>query len=188
MIPDFREDRIAFLRFVKRNKRIFDILLYSGRYHLTRGFNKKYVEIAYNFMIPLHENVVDFMYDLNEFTTDEDPADMEDMVNEFVRWVENATTQDKFRKESNKLLEPAIKSRVEALDERRKIMKRVNERTDRIKEELLNVEYEPDDRINSVKGQTYRKQCKKWYANIGGKMRKSRKKRGKHAKSPRSTR
>ena len=188
MIPDFHEDRIAFLRFVKRNKHIFDILLYSGRYHLTRGFNKRYVEEAYNFMIPLHENVVVFMYDLNEFTTDEDPAEMEVMVNEFVRWVENPTTRAKFRKESNKLLAPAIKSRVETLNERRKTMKRVTERTNIIKDELLRAEYEPDDRKNSVKGQTYRKHRDKWYANVGGKMHKTHKKRGKHTKSLRSTR
>jgi len=129
MIPDFREDRIAFLRFVKRNKHIFDILLYSGRYNLTRGFNKRYVEEAYKFMIPLHENVVVFMYDLNEFTADDDPADMEDMVYEFVRWVEDPTTQTIFRKESNKLLELAIKSKVEPMNERRKTMKRANELT-----------------------------------------------------------
>ena len=184
MIPDFHEDRIAFLRFIKNNKHIFDILLYSGRYNLTRDFNRTYVEEAYNFLI--HVNVDDdanmgaFMDDLNDFTVDEDPAEMEDMVHEFVRWVENPTTQDKFRKESNKLLEPAIKSRVESLNERRKTMKRVNERTDRIKEELLGVEYEPDDRKNSVKGQTYRKRRDKWYARFGGKKRKTQKKRGKH--------
>ena len=188
MIPDFHEDRIAFLRFVKRNKHIFDILLYSGRYNLTRGFNKRYVEEAYNFMIPLNEHGVEYMYDLDEFTTDEDPAEMEVMVNEFVRWVENPTTRTKFRIESNKLLEQAIKSKVEPMIERRKTMKRANERTNIIKEELLRAEYEPDDRKDSVKGKTYRKHRDKWYANVGGKKRKTHKKRGKQTKSLRSTR
>jgi hypothetical protein len=59
-----------------------------------------------------------FMDDLNDFTVDEDPADMTDMVDEFVRWIENKTTRTKFRKESNKLLEQAIKSRVETMNER----------------------------------------------------------------------
>ncbi len=58
------------------------------------------------------------MDDLNYFTVDEDPADMTDMVDEFVRWIENKTTRTKFRKESNKLLEQAIKSRVETMNER----------------------------------------------------------------------
>jgi hypothetical protein len=186
MIPDFREDRIAFLRFVKSNKYIFDILLNSGRYHVTRGFNKRYVEEAYKFMINVDvdddANMGAFLYDLDDFTVDEDPGDMEEMVNEFVRWTENATTQTNFRKESNKLLEPAIKSRVESMNERRKTMKRVNERTGRIKEELLRVEYEPDDRKHSVRGKTYRKYRDKWYTNlnVGGKKRKTHKKRGKN--------
>ncbi len=44
MIPDFHEDRITFLRFIKNNKHIFDILLYDGKYNLTRGFNQTYVK------------------------------------------------------------------------------------------------------------------------------------------------
>jgi len=167
MIPKFNEDRIAFLRFIKNNKHIFDILLYSGRYRLTIGFNKRYVEEAYNFMIHLNKNMFDFIDDLNEFTNDEDPAEMEVMVSEFVKWVEDKDTQTKFRKESNKLLEQAIKSRVEPMNERRKTMKRANERTAIIKDELLHVEYEPDDRKDYIKGKTYREKRAKWYAQFG---------------------
>lgn len=186
MIPDFHDDRIAFLRFIKSNKKIFDILLYSGSYNLTRSFNKTYVEEAYNFLIQVNvdddANMGAFMDDLNDFNVDEDPADMDDMVHEFVRWIENTTTQTKFRKESNKILEKEIKSRVAHMDERRKTMKRTNEQTAKIKKELLQVEYEPDERKDSVKGKTYRKYRDKWYAKFGGKKHKTHKKCGKITK------
>ena len=148
MFPKFddgdynEENRLKFTLFVRDNKSIFDKLLLSGRFYLTRGFDHHLVLEGYGEFIALdpHDNT-ERIYDLDEDNTD---------IHEFVHWWETSkNAQTYFKKVANeqKAKEPKLN---------KKSKRRTMKRTAQIKHELLQVDIEPDDDPHSVKGKTYR--------------------------------
>jgi hypothetical protein len=158
MIPNFDDDRINFVRFIQENKDIFNELLKSRKYNLTRNFNKKHIDDGYNFFknfnLENDANVYGLTDDLDEFNTS-DETDIQTIINEFERWLQRDIVKEKFEKEYNKKIqreEEKIKTQIEEIGTKRRTMKR----TSQIKNELSNIDYVPEDRQNSVKGKTYR--------------------------------
>jgi hypothetical protein len=172
MIPNFDNNRINFVRFIQENKDIFYELLESGRYNLTsnspdvrKNFNKKYIYEGYyffkNFSLGDDADVYSLTDDLDEFNTNS-KTKIQTIINEFEKWLQRDIVKDKFEKEYNKKIkreEKKIKmlnrgplKHIEEIGVKRRTMKR----TSKIKNELLDIEYVPEDRHNSVKGKTYR--------------------------------
>jgi len=172
MIPNFDNNRINFVRFIQENKDIFYELLESGRYNLTsnspdlrKNFNKKYIYEGYyffkNFSLGDDADVYSLTDDLDEFNTN-GKTKIQTIINEFEKWLQRDIVKDKFEKEYNKKIkreEKKIKmlnrgplKHIEEIGVKRRTMKR----TSKIKNELLDIEYVPEDRHNSVKGKTYR--------------------------------
>lgn len=136
------ENKIKFMLFVRDNKIIFDKLLLSGRFYLTRGFDHHLVLEGYDEFIALDpRDNTERIYDLDEDNTD---------IYEFVRWWEtskNAQTYFKKVAKEQKAQEPKLN---------KKSKRRTMKRTALIKPELLRIDIEPDNNPHSVKGKTYR--------------------------------
>jgi hypothetical protein len=156
IIPRFDGARIAFVRFIKFHRDIFDNLLYSGKYYLTRNFNTKYVQEAYNFFINFQldddADLYCLMEDLDAFNNDETLTDINIIINEFEKWLSYEKTQKYFQTKLNIKMINALNEKIENMEERRRSI----ERTLYFKLELLDIDYVPDERINSVKGKIYR--------------------------------
>ena len=158
MIPNFDDDRINFVRFIQENKDIFDELLESGRYNLTRNFNEKYIYYGYyffkNFNLEDHAYVYALIYDLDEFNTT-GKTNIQTIINEFKRWLQRDNVKEKFEKEYNKKIKKLNREPLNQIEEIG-VKRRTMERTSKIKDELSAIDYVPEDRQNSVKGKTYR--------------------------------
>jgi len=156
IIPKFDGARISFVKFIQCHHDIFDDLLYSGKYYLTRNFNTKYVREAYNFFI--HFQLSDdadlycLMEDLDSFNNDETLTDISDIINEFEKWLSYEKTQKYFQTKLNIKMINALNEKIENMEERRRII----ERTSYFKLELLDIDYVPEEKENSVKGKIYR--------------------------------
>ena len=104
MIPDFNNDPVKFMEFVKKNKDIFDTLLLSGKYNLTRNFNKEYVVEAYyffrNFNSTDDANIGSLYENLDDFNSEDDDeqTDINDIVCEFIHWINTEKTREYFQK------------------------------------------------------------------------------------------
>ena len=154
-IPKFNDDRIIFVKFIQKNKDIFDDLLLSGKYYLTRGLNHEYVIEGYNFLIGFNlgddADEYDLIYNLDGFNDDDadDQTDINVIINEFQKWLETDKAKTYFKKifNVNKLL-PQLNEKIE----KRRTMKR----TLKIKDELGLIGIVPDDRLNSIIGKEYR--------------------------------
>ena len=102
--PDFDNDREQFVKFVQANKSVFDSLLFSGKYYLTRGLNTRHVNEGYRFMRNL--NLTDdatlgaLMYNLDDFN-DEEHIDIHIIVDAFISWFGHDLSQKYIRKEFN---------------------------------------------------------------------------------------
>lgn len=193
MIPNFDDDRINFVRFIQENKEIFDELLESGRYNLTRNseetrknFNEKYIYEGYyffkNFDLFDDANVYALTDNLDDFNT-KGKIKIQTIINEFERWLQRDNVKEKFEKEYNekiqreeekiKILNREPLNQIEEIGVKRRTMKR----TSKIKNELSYIDYVPEDRENSVKGKTYRNVRDKFNKRnkIGGMKRKTKK-------------
>jgi hypothetical protein len=146
-IPNFNDDRINFVKFIQKNRDIFDDLLLSGKYYLTRGLNNEYIIEGYNFLIDFDlgddADEYDLIYNLD------DQTDINKIINEFQKWLKTDKAKTYFKKKfnANKLL-PQLNEKIE----KRRTMKRTLE----IKDELGLIGLVPDDRMKSIKGKEYR--------------------------------
>jgi hypothetical protein len=156
LIPKFDGSRIAFTRFIKCHQDIFDDLLYSGKYYLTLNFNNPYVYEAYKFFINFRlgddADLYCLMEDLNAFNNDETLTDINDIINEFEKWLAYEKTQQYFQTKLNIKMKNAINEKIENMEQRRRTI----ERTMHFKLELLDIDYMPYERENSIKGKLYR--------------------------------
>jgi hypothetical protein len=87
MIPNFDDDRINFVRFIQENKEIFDELLESGRYNLTRNIYEGYYFFK-NFDLFDDANVYALTDNLDDFNT-KGKIKIQTIINEFERWLES---------------------------------------------------------------------------------------------------
>jgi hypothetical protein len=115
MIPNFDDDRINFVRFIQENKEIFDELLESGRYNLTRNsedarknLNEKYIYEGYyffkNFDLFDDANVYALTDNLDDFNR-KGKIKIQTIINEFERWLQRDNVKEKFEKEYNKKIQ-----------------------------------------------------------------------------------
>ena len=176
MIPNFDDDRINFVRFIQENKDIFDELLESGRYNLTRNFNEKYIYYGYyffkNFNLEDDANVYGLIDNLDEFNTT-GKTNIQTIINEFKRWLQRDNVKEKFEKEYNKKIKKLNREPLNQIEEIG-VKRRTMERTSKIKDELSAIDYVPEDRQNSVKGKTYRS-VRNEFNKIGGMKRNTKK-------------
>ncbi len=103
IIPKFNDNRVIFVRFIQQHKDIFDDLLFSRKYYLTRGLNDKYVKLGYEFCrnLNLGDDVNEsyLMDDLDGFNDDDDQqADINLIIDEFQKWLETDNAKTYFRK------------------------------------------------------------------------------------------
>jgi hypothetical protein len=88
MIPNFEENRIEFVRFVKENRHIFDKLLYR----LADGLNKNYIIEGYHFFrdfaLDDDANMAALEYDLDDFNSDDSQTDIRVIIREFEKWLQ----------------------------------------------------------------------------------------------------
>lgn len=166
MIPTFEENRIGFVRFVKENRHIFDELLYSGKYRLAGKLNLNYIIEGYHFFrdfaLDDDANSYSLEHDLDDFNSDDSQTDIRVIVREFEQWLHTPLVQQKFYKELNKPLKQEIDAKLPEIEERRAAKQRATGITSQFKDELLDIDYVPDDRPKSVKGKTYRKTRDSW--------------------------
>ena len=193
MMPNFDDDRINFVRFIQENKNIFDELLESGRYNLTsnseevrKNFNKKYIYEGYyffkNFNLENDADVYGLTDDLDDFNT-KGKTKIQTIINEFERCLQRDNVKEQFEKEYNKKIqreeEKIKKLNRETLNQIEEIgvKQRTIKRTSKIKDELSDIDYVPEDRQNSVKGKTYRNVRNEFNKRnkIGGMKRKTKK-------------
>jgi hypothetical protein len=92
------------------------------------------------------------MEDLDAFNNDETLTDINIIINEFEKWLSYEKTQKYFQTKLNIKMINALNEKIENMEERRRSI----ERTLLFKLELLDIDYIPDERINSVKGKIYR--------------------------------
>ena len=154
MIPEFTGDGIKFVEFIKKNKDIFDELLFSGKYYLTRGTNDKFVKEGYSFFIDFEFGDDADEYDLMQLLIrikEDDKTDDDLMVDEFLKWLQKDICKKYFNKKIKVKLHQEINQKLGIFEEKRS-KKRTVKRTSRITEELLDIDYFPDDRKNSIKG------------------------------------
>jgi len=166
MIPTFEDNRIEFVRFIKENRRIFDELLYSGKYRLTQEFNKSYIIECYHFFRDFapddDANRYALEYYLDDFNSDDSQTDIRVIIREFELWLHTKLVRQKFYKELNISLKKEIDVKLTQINERRAAKQRATGRTSQFKDELFSVDYVPDNRPNSVRGKTYRKTRDSW--------------------------
>jgi hypothetical protein len=93
------------------------------------------------------------MEDLNAFNNDETLIDINIIINEFEKWLAYEKTQQYFQRKLNIKMKNAINEKIENMEQRRRTI----ERTIHFKLELLDIDYVPDERENSIKGKLYRK-------------------------------
>jgi len=174
-IPNFNDDRIKFVMFIQQNKDIFDELLFSGKYYLTRGLNDEYVKSGYGFCrnLSLGDDVNETALtdDLDSFNDDdEQEIDINLTMNEFQKWLKKDITKTYFKKKINEKIKTELGQN---LEKRRSVR-----RTLQIKEELGLIDYVPDDSSTSIKGKIYRSRKKDFEKNKtkGGKKTKRSKK------------
>ena len=177
MFPKFDDDRIKFVRFIQKNQDIFDVLLESGRYMLTR--DTKYIVDAYyffkNFDLSDDANVYALTDDLDDFNTKGQPK-IQTIIDNFERWLQSDNVKKYFEKEYKEKIKKLNReplNQIEEIGVKRRTMKR----TSQIKDELSDIDYVPDDRKKSVKGKTYRSIRDKFNTRngIGGMKRKIKK-------------
>ena len=141
MIPKFSEGPASFVLFIQHNRDIFDNLLLSGKHNYTRNFNKNYIIEAYNFFVDFNLRDDPSYYclcqELESFNDDEHETDINDIINEFNKWIESEKVQNYY-------------------DEYVKAKKRTIIRTLFIKNELSLIDYIPEDKEKSVNGKIYR--------------------------------
>ena len=175
VIPVLNDDRIKFVMFIQQNKDIFDELLFSGKYYLTRNLNDRYVKLGYEFCrnLSLGDDVNEYYLtdDLDGFNEDDDQqTDIKLTINEFQKWLKKDITKTYFNKKIHEKIKQELEQRFEKIRSKR--------RTAQIKDELGLVDYVPDDRSNSIKGKKYRISKERFEKNKtkGGKKAKRRNK------------
>jgi hypothetical protein len=142
MIPNFNDNRKNFVMFIQQNKDIFDELLFSGKYYLTRGLNDEYVKSGYVFCrnLSLGDDVNETALtdDLDSFNDDnEQEIDINLTINEFQKWLEKKITKKYFNKQINEKIKDELGRNLEK--------RRSERRTLQIKEEMGLIDYVPDD-------------------------------------------
>jgi hypothetical protein len=194
IIPRFEDDIFAFVRFVQTNKDIIDALLLvgdkykdGGKYRLTSDVgaaNKRITKNIYDGYYFLR-NDLDDDANLGTLLDESDEENDEDihMIKAFEQWLNKDIVKQKFKKEYNELVRKEINKKQNDIDETREARQRVVGRTHQIKDELLDVDYVPDDRPISVKGKKYRTAKRSYITNEvmnkknGGKKNKTKKQR-----------
>ena len=166
IIPRFDDDRLEFVKFVQHNKGIIDALLLvgdkykdGGKYRLTSDVgaaNKlitKNVYAGYYFL----RNDLDDDANLGTLLYESDEDNDEDihLIKAFEQWLNKDIVKQKFKKEYNESVRKEINLKRSKIDETREVRQRVVGRTNQIKDELLDIDYVPDDREKSVKGKLF---------------------------------
>lgn len=177
MIPKFDDDRIKFVRFIKKNQDIFDVLLESGRYMLTRG--TKYILDGYyffkNFDLSDDANVYALTDNLDDFNIEGEP-EIQTIIDEFETWLQSDKVKEYFEKEYKKKIKMLNREPLNQIEEIG-VKRRTMNRTSKIKKELSEIDYVPEDKPDSVKGKEYRSVRDKFNTRngIGGMKRKTKK-------------
>jgi len=198
IIPRFEDDRFAFARFVQTNKDIIDSLLLvgdkykdGGKYRLTSDVgaaNKRITKNIYDGYYFLR-NDLDDDANLGTLLDESDEENDEDvnMIKAFEQWLNKDIVKQKFKKEYNELVRKEINLKRSKIDETREARQRVVGRTHQIKDELLDVDYVPDDRPIYVKGKIYRTAKRSYITNevknVANKKKGGRRKTKKHRKT-----
>ena len=101
MIPNFEENRIGFVRFVKENKDTFDKLLYNGKYRSDCKYNPEYVKEGYHFFrdfaLDDDANSYALEYDLDDFNSDDSQTDIRVIIREFEQRLHTNPVQTVFQ-------------------------------------------------------------------------------------------
>jgi hypothetical protein len=184
LVPKYDDDKMAFIYFVQNNKKIFDELLRSGKYRLGTNIgikNPSMVLSGYLFLRDLDDaDVGTILYDDSDYYPD---AEEKKVIYEFEKWLNNDVVKQKFKKEYNKSVRADINKKQNDIDEAREARTRVVERTNQIKNELLDIDYVMDNREKSVKGKKYRTAKRSYITNEvrnkkkGGKRNRTKKRR-----------
>jgi hypothetical protein len=201
MIPNFDDDevensRIKFVQFIQNNKGIFDELF-------TRNFiknNNSYMNLdsreisrvqeGYqffrNFNLGDDADVYSLIEDLDAFNTEDYQTDINELINLVQRYLRIPRVQKEFKKRFNEKLLSEINDQRAKLEEKRSKARTIK-RTSEIKDELVDIDYVPDFRPDSVKGKLVRNVGETWpRTKLGGKKKKNNtKKQRKSRKSKR---
>ena len=174
MIPNFDDNRINFVRFIKENKDIFDELLNTSK--SNRGDIREGYYFFKNFNLNDDADAYALTDDLDDFDT-EGETKTKTIISKFEKWLRTDRVRTLFEEKYNKKLQSeekktkALKKKpleqIEEIGAKRRTMKR----TSRVRDELSLIDYVPDDRENAVKGKTYRITRDRYNNknNIGGK-------------------
>ena len=176
MIPEFDDDevensRIKFVKFIQHNKDIFDELF-------SREFiknNNSYMKLNSSGISDIREGYIFFklfnldddadvyslIEDLDDFNTDPDQKDVNQIIKKFQTFLKLPRVQRAFKEKFNEKLLSEINEQRDKLEEKRSNA-RTLKRTSEIKDELLDIDYVPDFRPHSVKGKLVRNVGDEW--------------------------
>lgn len=220
IIPDFYTDRINFVRFIQGNRDAFEKLIAHnfneehGREEINAGY---YYFANLNLRDPdevhdLTEGLETYLNHLNhvrdlkarrrnyyDIHMEAEPNNYR-IINAFVTWLQQDEVIQTFEQLYNETLQHALGNvrvlntgslnKIQEIGENRRSKSRTMKRTAQVKDELLDIDYVPENNPNSVKGKTYRSTRDEFNTrnNIGGKKKNKTKKYGKSRRLKRKRR
>ena len=159
MIPNFDDAPVKFTEFIQANKDIFDELI--KKKNLTDGFNRNYIHQGYSFFINFNlsddADVYSLIEDLDEFNTGgKGEIKIQKLINAVNDWLNNSKVKQEFKNEFNKKFKQELSNKLEEFKEKGEPMRRTQERTSLLQEEIFGAPYVPENRTDSVIGKKYR--------------------------------
>ena len=159
MIPNFDDAPVKFTEFIQANKDIFDELI--KKKSLTDGFNRNYIHQGYSFFINFNlsddADVYSLIEDLDEFNTGgKGEIKIQELINAVNGWLNNSKVKQEFKNEFNKKFKQELSNKLEEFKEKGEPMRRTQERTSLLQEEIFGAPYVPENRTDSVIGKKYR--------------------------------
>lgn len=159
MIPNFDDAPVKFTEFIQANKDIFDELI--KKRSLTDGFNRNYIHQGYSFFINFNlsddADVYSLIEELDEFNTGgKGEIKIQKLINAFNDWLNNGKVKQEFKTEFNKKFKQELSNKLEEFKEKGEPMRRTQERTSLLQEEIFGAPYVPENRTDSVIGKKYR--------------------------------
>ena len=159
MIPNFDDAPVKFTEFIQANKDIFDELI--KKKNLTDGCNRNYIHQGYSFFINFNlsddADVYSLIEDLDEFNTGgKGEIKIQELINAVNGWLNNSKVKQEFKNEFNKKFKQELSNKLEEFKEKGEPMRRTQERTSLLQEEIFGAPYVPENRTDSVIGKKYR--------------------------------
>jgi hypothetical protein len=123
--------------------------------------NRNYIYQGYSFFINFNlsddADVYNLIEELDEFNTGgKGEIKIQKLINAFNEWLHNSKVKQEFKTKFNKKFKQELSNKLEEFKEKGEPMRRTQERTSLLQEEIFGAPYVPENRTDSVIGKKYR--------------------------------